>query len=393
MGKKTVKDIEVSGKRVLVRVDFNVPRDKGIITDDTRIRAGLSTINYLIDQGAKVIIMTHLGRPKGSVKEEFRLNEVAERLGELLGKKVIKTEETVGEETRKIIDNMKDGDVVLLENVRFNAGESTNDPEFTKQLAELGDIYVNDAFGTAHRSHSSTTGIAEYLPAVSGFLLEKEISTLGRAIHNPSKPFVAIIGGAKISDKIGVIGNLLNKVDGLIIGGGMANTFLKAKGYQIGKSLFEESKVDLARDLIEQAKEKGVKMLTPIDAVVANSIEDRKEVSNVRIDDVTSDKMILDIGTKTVELYTELLDSAKFVFWNGPMGVFEVEEFSNGTKEIAKKIASLDAISIIGGGDSVAAVRELNLEDKITHISTGGGASLDFLEGKELPGVKILEDK
>ncbi|SMB85410.1 phosphoglycerate kinase [Desulfonispora thiosulfatigenes DSM 11270] len=393
MDKKTVKDIEVKGKKVLVRVDFNVPRDKGKITDDTRIKAALPTINYLHEQGAKVILVTHLGRPKGNVMDEFRLDEVANRLGELIGKKVIKTPETVGEETKNVIDNMEDGDVILLENVRFNPGETKNDSEFTKELASLAEIYVNDAFGTAHRAHSSTTGVAEYLPAVAGFLLEKELRELSRAIDNPPKPYVAIIGGAKISDKIGVIENLVNKVDALIIGGGMANTFLKAKNYKIGKSLLEESKVQLATELIQKAKEKGVKLLTPIDAVVANSIEDRSEILNVSIDSIPSDKMVLDIGQDTIDLYTKSLEGAKLVFWNGPMGVFEVEEFSKGTKAIAQKVASLDAISIIGGGDSVAAVKQAGLDGNITHISTGGGASLEFLEGKELPGVKILNDK
>lgn len=394
MNKKTVKDLDVKGKKVLVRVDFNVPRDKeGKITDDTRIKAALPTIEYLVKEGAKVILVSHLGRPKGQVVEELRVNEVAKRLGEYLGKEIIKTNETVGEEVENAVGKLTDGDVMLLENVRFNPGETKNDPEFSKKLASLADIYVNDAFGAAHRAHSSTAGVAEILPSAAGLLLERELQALGKALNNPPKPYAAIIGGAKVSDKIGVIENLIDKADTIIIGGGMANTFLKAQGYSIGKSLVEDDKLDLAKSLMKRAEEKDVNFLLPVDGIVANAIEDENSAETVKVSEIPDNKMMLDIGEETIKIYTEALDSAKLIVWNGPMGVFEVDAFSKGTNAIAEKVASLDANSIIGGGDSVAAIKKAGLEDKITHISTGGGASLEFLEGKELPGVKVLNDK
>lgn len=394
MEKKSVKDIEVKGKRVLVRVDFNVPRDKaGNITDDTRIKAALSTINYLIEQGAKVILTSHLGRPKGKVEESMRLTQVAQRLSELIGKTVVKTDTTVGEEVGQAVNKLNPGDVILLENVRFNPGETENDPQFAKELAALADVYVNDAFGAAHRAHASTAGVAEYLPAVCGFLMEKELKALGKVLHNPTKPFAAIIGGAKVSDKIGVLENLLNKVDVMIIGGGMANTFLKAKGFELGKSLMEEDKIDLANDIMDRARQKGVEFLLPIDLVVADSIDNPGEILRVKVENIPQEKMALDIGPATVELYEQALEGVQTIFWNGPMGVFEVDEFAQGTMAIAKAVAQSGAYSIVGGGDSVAAVEKAGLAEKISHISTGGGASLEFLEGKELPGVKVLQDK
>lgn len=392
MNKKTVRDIEIQGKRVLVRVDFNVPLKDGVITDDTRIKAALPTIKYLTDQGGKVILASHLGRPKGEVKEEFRLNPAAARLSELLGKDVVKVNDCIGEEPKAAAAKMQPGDVLLLENVRFYAEETKNNPEFAKQLAELADVYVNDAFGTAHRAHASTAGVAQYLPAVAGLLMEKELEMLGGALENPKRPFVAIIGGAKVSDKIGVIENLLAKVNTLIIGGGMANTFLKAQGYNVGRSLLEEDKVNLAKELLEKAKSAGVDLLLPIDAVVAPSLE-ASAGQAVDVDAVPGDQMILDIGPKTAEKFAEVLKNAGTVVWNGPMGVFEVDAFAKGTEAVAKALASSDAVSIVGGGDSAAAVKKTGAADKMSHISTGGGASLEFLEGKELPGVTALLDK
>jgi phosphoglycerate kinase len=393
MGKKTIRDVELKNKRVLVRVDFNVPRDKdGNVTDDTRIRAALPTINYLLDNQAKVILTSHLGRPKGEVDEKYRLDQVAERLSELLGQKVKKTATTIGPDAEEAVENLKPGEVLLLENVRFNPGETKNDPDFAKKLAAFADLYVNDAFGAAHRAHASTAGVAQYLPAVAGFLMEKELKALGGALNNPEKPFVAIIGGAKVSDKIGVIENLLHKVDALIIGGGMANTFLKAQGFEMGKSLVEEDKVELAKNLLSAAQDKGVKFLLPADLVVADSIEKPGEISTVKVDEVPQDKMALDIGPATIELYQDTIKDAKTIVWNGPMGVFEVDAFSNGTNQVAQGVAKSSANSIIGGGDSVAAIEKAGLAQEITHISTGGGASLEFLEGKELPGVVALND-
>ncbi|MCL5780611.1 MAG: phosphoglycerate kinase [Firmicutes bacterium] len=393
MQKKSVKDIDVKGKRVFVRVDFNVPLDGEVITDDTRIQKALPTIQYLMDQGAKVILASHLGRPKGEVVEKYRLTPVAKRLSELLGKEVIKVNDSVGPEPRQAIADMQGGDVLLLENVRFHAEETKNDEKYARQLAELADVFVNDAFGAAHRAHASTAGIAEYLPAVAGFLMEKELENLGKAVSNPERPFVAIIGGAKVSDKIGVIENLLNKVDTLIIGGGMANTFIKAQGYQIGKSLVEPDKVDLAKELIERAKARKVELLLPTDAVVALAMEPTSQQKVVSVTEIPEDWMVLDIGPQTAARFAAAAQKAATVVWNGPMGVFEMEPFAKGTEAVARALAESGAITIVGGGDSVTAVNKVGVEDKISHISTGGGASLEFLEGKELPGVAALQDK
>lgn len=393
MPKKSVKDIEVKGKRVFVRVDFNVPLDGEVITDDTRIRKALPTIQYLMEQGARVILASHLGRPKGEVVEKYRLTPVARRLSELLGKEVIKVNDSVGEEVKQAIAAMQNGDVLLLENVRFHAEETKNDEKYARQLAELADVFVNDAFGAAHRAHASTAGIAKYLPAVTGFLMEKELTMLGQAVTTPRRPFVAIIGGAKVSDKIGVIENLLSKVDTLIIGGGMANTFLKAQGYQTGKSLVEPDKVDLARELIERAATRQVELLLPTDVVVARAFEPTAENRVVTVTKIPEDWMVLDIGPATAAKYAEAVQKAATVVWNGPMGVFEMDVFAKGTEAVAKALADSPAITIIGGGDSVAAVNKIGVADKISHISTGGGASLEFLEGKELPGVAVLQSK
>ncbi|AQS59148.1 phosphoglycerate kinase [Desulforamulus ferrireducens] len=393
MPKKSVKDIEVKGKRVFVRVDFNVPLDGEVITDDTRIRKALPTIQYLMEQGARVILASHLGRPKGEVVEKYRLTPVARRLSELLGKEVIKVNDSVGEEVKQAIAAMQNGDVLLLENVRFHAEETKNDEKYARQLAELADVFVNDAFGAAHRAHASTAGIAKYLPAVAGFLMEKELTMLGQAVTTPRRPFVAIIGGAKVSDKIGVIENLLSKVDTLIIGGGMANTFLRAQGYQTGKSLVEPDKVDLARELIERAATRQVELLLPTDVVVARAFEPTAENRVVTVTKIPEDWVVLDIGPATAAKYAEAVQKAATVVWNGPMGVFEMDVFAKGTEAVAKALADSSAITIIGGGDSVAAVNKIGVADKISHISTGGGASLEFLEGKELPGVAVLQSK
>lgn len=394
MAKKTVRDIEVNGKKVFVRVDFNVPMQNGKVTDDTRIRAALPTIQYLVEQGAKVILASHLGRPKGQVVEEMRLTAAGERLSELLGKSVRKVDEAYGETVQAEIAKMENGDVLLLENVRFYPGETKNDPELAKAFAELADIFVNDAFGSAHRAHASTEGIAQYLPAVSGFLMEKELEVLGGALDNPKRPFTAIIGGAKVKDKIGVIENLLEKVDNLIIGGGLAYTFVKAQGYEIGQSLLEEDKIDLAKQFMKKAKEKGVNFYMPIDAVVAKEFAEDAESKIVDIKEIPADWQALDIGPKTQELYREVILKSATVIWNGPMGVFEFDKFAQGTKAVAESLADAkDAITVIGGGDSAAAVEKFHLADKMTHISTGGGASLEFMEGKVLPGVAALNDK
>lgn len=394
MNKKTVKDIEVKGKRVFVRVDFNVPMADGKVTDDTRIRAALPTIQYLIDQGAKVILASHLGRPKGQVVEEMRLTAAGERLAELLGKPVKKVDEAYGEAVKAEIAKMEEGDVLLLENVRFYPGETKNDPELAKAFAELADIFVNDAFGSAHRAHASTEGIAQHLPAVSGFLMEKELNALGGALSNPERPFTAIIGGAKVKDKIGVIDNLLDKVDNLIIGGGLAYTFVKALGHDVGNSLLEEDKIDLAKQFMEKAKEKGVNFYMPVDAVVADRFGEDAETKIVPIDQIPSDWEALDIGPKTREIYADVVKKSKLVIWNGPMGVFEIDKFAEGTKAVAQALAdATDTFTIIGGGDSAAAVEKFHLADKMDHVSTGGGASLEFMEGKVLPGVAALDDK
>lgn len=391
--KKTMNDVEVKGKRVFVRVDFNVPMEDGKITDDTRIRAALPTIKHLVDEGAKVILASHLGRPKGEVVEDMRLTAVGNRLAELLGKPVLKLDESVGETVKTAVHNMNDGDVVLLENVRFHKGEEKNDAELAKQFAELAEIYVNDAFGAAHRAHASTAGIAEYLPAVSGFLLQKELDVLGKALSDPERPFTAIIGGAKVKDKIGVIDHLLDKVDNLIIGGGLAYTFVKAQGHEIGNSLVEEDKIELAKEFMQKAKDKGVNFLMPVDAVVASEFSKDADSKVVDIDAIPANWMGLDIGPKTVALYADTIKNSKLIIWNGPMGVFEMEKFADGTKGVAEAMAETAGYTIIGGGDSAAAVEKFHVADKMDHISTGGGASLEFMEGKELPGVVALNDR
>ncbi|MEJ9228548.1 phosphoglycerate kinase [Peribacillus butanolivorans] len=394
MNKKSIRDIELKGKRVFCRVDFNVPMQDGKISDDTRIKAALPTISYLTEQGAKVILASHLGRPKGQVVEDLRLAPVAERLSELSGKDVQKAEEAYGESVQSIIDNMGNGEILLLENVRFYPGEEKNDPELAKSFAALADVYVNDAFGAAHRAHASTEGIAHHLPAVAGLLMEKELAVLGKALSNPERPFTAIIGGAKVKDKIGVIENLLENVDHLIIGGGLGYTFIKAQGHEIGNSLLEEDKIELAKSFIESAKEKGVQLHLPIDAVVAAEFSPDAEAQNVDIDAIPNDKMALDIGPKTSELFADVIKGSKLVIWNGPMGVFEFDKFANGTRTVAEALAEAkDTYSIVGGGDSAAAAEKFGLAEKMSHISTGGGASLEFMEGKELPGVVALNDK
>jgi phosphoglycerate kinase len=394
MNKKTIKDVDVKGQRVLCRVDFNVPMSDGKITDETRIRAALPTIQYLVDQGAKVILASHLGRPKGQVVEELRLTPVAKKLGEILNKDVKKADEAYGENVQQLVNGMSEGDVLVLENVRFYPGETKNDPELAKELASLADIYVNDAFGAAHRAHASTEGVAKHLPAVAGLLMEKEIEVLGKALSNPERPFTAIIGGAKVKDKIGVIDNLLEKVDNLIIGGGLAYTFVKAQGHEVGKSLLEEDKIDLAKQFMKKAEEKGVKFYMPVDVVVADDFSNDANTQVVSIDSIPADWEALDIGPKTREQFQDVIKNSKLVIWNGPMGVFELEAFANGTKAVANALAdATDTYSVIGGGDSAAAVEKFDLADKMSHISTGGGASLEFMEGKELPGVVALNDK
>jgi phosphoglycerate kinase len=394
MNKKTLKDIDVKGKRVFCRVDFNVPMQDGKITDETRIRAALPTIQHLIDQGAKVILASHFGRPKGKVVEEMRLTPVGIRLSELLGKDVKKADEAYGDSVKALIETMNSGDVLLLENVRFYPGEEKNDPELAKSFAELADVYVNDAFGAAHRAHASTEGIAHILPAVSGLLMEKELDVLGKALSNPERPFTAIIGGAKVKDKIGVIENLLDLVDNLIIGGGLAYTFVKAQGHEVGKSLLEADKIDLANSFIEKAKAKGVNFYMPVDVVVADDFSADANSKVVSIEEIPGDWEALDIGPKTSEIYRDVIQKSKLVIWNGPMGVFEIDKFANGTKAVAEALAKAEGTySVIGGGDSAAAVEKFNLADKMSHISTGGGASLEFMEGKALPGVVALNDK
>lgn len=393
MDRLTVKDIDVKNKKVLVRVDFNVPLDdERNITDDTRIRAALPTIEYLLENGAAVILMSHLGRPKG-VDDALRLDPVAVRLQELLNRPVTKVDDCVGPEVEAAAAKLQPGDVLLLDNLRFHPEETANDPAFAKQLASLADVYVNDAFGAAHRAHASTAGVAEYLPAVAGFLLAKEIEVLGAALENPERPFVAVLGGAKVSDKIGVIRNLLTKVDSLLIGGGMAYTFLKALGHEIGRSLLDEERIPLAKELMNEAKERGVKLVLPVDIVVADDFSNDANTQIVAADSIPSDWEGLDIGPKTRELYAEIIGGARTVIWNGPVGAFEMPAFSAGTRAIAEAMAKSSATTIIGGGDSAAAVEQFGLADAMTHISTGGGASLEFLEGKELPGVVALNKR
>ena len=394
MSKATVRDIDVRGKRVLVRVDFNVPLDsEGRITDDTRIRAALPTIKYLLEHNAKVILASHLGRPKGERKEEVSLAPVAGRLEELIGRPVRKLDDCVGARVEEEVASMQDGNVILLENLRFHKEEEANDEGFARSLAALADIYVNDAFGTAHRAHASTAGVAQFLPGVAGFLMEKEIEVMGKVLSLPERPFVAILGGAKVKDKVGVISNLLEKVDVLIVGGGMAYTFLKAKGLEIGKSIVDLEKLDLAKELMEKAEAKGVIFLLPVDVVIADRFAEDADTKTVPISEIPEDWQALDIGPETLQEFSQEIRSAKTVVWNGPMGVFEMKPFAEGTRGVARALADSDAVTIVGGGDSVAALEEMGFADKMTHVSTGGGASLEFLEGKVLPGVAALRDK
>ena len=394
--KKTIEDIDVSGKKVLVRCDFNVPMADGAITDDKRIREALPTIKYLAAHGAKVILCSHMGKPKGEWKPELSLQVVADRLSELLGKPVVMAKDVVGEDAKAKAAALKDGDVMLLENVRFMKGETKNDPELSKELASLAEIFVNDAFGTAHRAHSSTAGVADYLPAVCGFLVEKEVSIMGKALADPTRPFVAILGGAKVSDKLNVINNLLEKVDTLIIGGGMAYTFLKAQGYEIGKSLVDDSKIDYCKEMMAKAQEKGVKLLLPVDAACVadfpDPIDAPVEVKVVPVTAIPADMEGCDIGPESMKLFADAVKASKTVVWNGPMGVFENPTLAAGTLAVAKAMAESGATTVIGGGDSAAAVQQMGLGDKMTHISTGGGASLEYLEGKELPGIAVIQN-
>lgn len=393
MNKKSLRDIDVKGKNVLVREDYNVPLKDGAITDDTRIVASLPTIRYLVEQGARVVIASHMGRPKGQVVEELRLTPVAERLSELLGQPVAKAQEAVGNDVQAQIKQLNDGDVLLLENVRFYAGEESNDPEFAKQLAQGLDIFVNDAFGTSHRAHASTEGVAHILPAVSGFLMEKELDVLGKALADPDRPFTAIIGGAKVSDKIKVIENLLNIADNIIIGGGLSYTFVKAQGFEIGKSLVDNDKLDLALQFIKDAEEKGVNFMLPLDYVVTDDFSADANTQVVDREAIPAEWEGIDIGPKTREKYADIIANSKLIVWNGPMGVFEIEPFSHGTKAVAEACAQTSGYTIIGGGDSAAAVEKFSLGEQMDHISTGGGASLEFMEGKALPGVVALDDK
>ena len=393
MNKKTVKDIDLKGKKVFVRCDFNVPMDENQnITDNTRIVSALPTIKYLLEQNCKLILASHLGRPKGEIKPEFSLKPVAKELSRLLGKEVIMAKDVIGEDAMTKSANLKEGEILLLENVRFHREETDNDPEFAKKLASMAEVYVNDAFGSAHRAHASTTGIASYLPAVAGFLIEKELKFLGNAVNNPERPFVAILGGAKVSDKIGVIDSLLEKVDTLMIGGGMAYTFFKAQGYEVGNSICEMDKLDLAKNAMEKAKQKGVKLMLPVDTKIGKEYKPDTESKVVKYTEIPADWEGFDIGPETIKMFSDELKTAKTVVWNGPLGLFEFEQFAEGTNSIAKVLSEIDATTIIGGGDSAAAVKKAGLEDKMTHISTGGGASLEFLEGKKLPGIECLMD-
>jgi phosphoglycerate kinase len=391
--KKTLKDMDFKGKKVLVRVDFNVPLKDGKVTDTTRIKAALPTIEYLIREEAKVLLISHLGRPGGEVKEELRMDPVAKELANLLNKEVKKADDSIGEDVKNAADNLENGEVLLLENSRFHAGEKANDPEYAKALASLADLYVNDAFGAAHRAHATTVGVTEYLPSAAGFLMQKELNALGEVMENPERPFVAIMGGAKVSDKIDVIKNLITKVDTLIVAGGIANTFLLAKGYEVGDSLVEADKVELAKELMEEAEELGVDIVVPEEVVIADDFAEDAESKVVKADQIPAGWQVLDCGgPASLEKYKEIIKNAKTVIWNGPLGVFEMEKFANGTIELAKALAESDAHSVIGGGDSAAAINMAGVADKMNHISTGGGASLMFFEGKELPGVAALDD-
>lgn len=393
MNKKTLKDFDLQGKKVFCRVDFNVPLKDGVIQDETRILAALPTIDYLIEEGARVILASHLGRPKGEVVEELRLDPIANRLSDLIGKPLLKTDAVYGEEVDTAIDQLEAGDVLLIENVRFEKGEEANAPELAKEFAAMADIYINDAFGTAHRAHASTAGVAEKIPAGAGFLMEKEIAVLGKALQNPERPFTAIIGGAKVNDKIEVIDYLLDKVDALLIGGGLANTFIKAAGHDVGDSLLEVERIGLAQEFIEKAVEKGVEFIIPEDVVIGNEFSEDADTAIVSISEIPEGWQALDIGPKTRQKFREVIEKSKLIIWNGPMGVFEMEPFSGGTKVVADALAKTEGYSIIGGGDSAAAVEKFNLADKMDHVSTGGGASLEFMEGKELPGIEALDDK
>ncbi|MBR0307811.1 MAG: phosphoglycerate kinase [Mogibacterium sp.] len=395
MMKKTVRDIDWTGKTAVMRCDFNVPLDGTRITDETRITAALPTIKYLMENGAATVIMSHLGRPKGKAVPEMSLAPVAKRLSELIGKdvKFVPSDVVVDDAVKAAAKNLAAGDVMLIENVRYREEETKNDPSFAKDLSELGDIFVQDAFGTSHRAHASTTGIADYIPAVSGFLIEKELKFLGEAVNNPERPFAAIMGGAKVKDKIPVITNLLDKVDILIVGGGMSYTFFKAQGYSIGTSLLDEEGLELAADILKKAEEKGVRFMLPVDVVAADEFSNDSPCAVYAVDSIPDNRMGMDIGPDTVKLFSGAIKEAKTVVWNGPMGVFEMENFAKGTKAIAECLAESDAVTVIGGGDSAAAVTQFGLADKMTHISTGGGASLEFLEGRELPGIAIIEDK
>jgi phosphoglycerate kinase len=395
MAKKTIRDIELEGKRVLVRVDFNVPLDPktGAIAVGNRIKYTLPTIQYLVDHKAKVILCSHLGRPQGKVVEELRLKPVAERLSQLINLPVITVKDCIGPEVKKAVDNLKNGQILLLENLRFHPEEEANDPKFAKSLAELADIYVDDAFGTAHRAHASTVGVASYLPAYYGFLMEKEVETLGRILANPEHPFAAVLGGAKVSDKIALIENILNKVDKLLIGGGMAANFLKAKGYEVGSSKVEIDKLDLTNSIIDHIEHNHVTMFLPIDVVVAENINDHGNSEIVSIAKIPKGKSIVDIGPQTISLFSNQIKQCQTVFWNGPMGIYENPKFAEGTKSMVRLLASIKATTIVGGGSTAEIVEDMNMTDKITHVSTGGGASLEFLEGKTLPGVAVLNGK
>jgi phosphoglycerate kinase len=395
LAKKTIRDIEVDGKKVLVRVDFNVPLDikTCAISDDSRIRAVLPTLKYLVEHKAKVVICSHLGRPDGKVVEGLRMAPIAQRLSRLINLPVSTVSDCIGSDVEKAADNLKPGDILLLENLRFHAEEEANDPSFAQALAKLADIYVDDAFGTAHRAHASTVGVAKYLPAVAGFLMEKELQALGSLLTSPEHPFVALLGGAKVSDKIGLIQNILSKVDVLLIGGGMAATFLKAQGYEVGLSLVEADKQGLAKELMEAAKRNGGALFLPTDVIVASNISQEAKGEMVGVNNIPANKNIVDIGPQTVELFSQKIRQCRTVFWNGPMGVYEIEQFATGTKAMAELLASLKATTIVGGGSTAEIVEEMNLANKMTHVSTGGGASLKFLEGKTLPGVAVLLDK
>ncbi|MTI46962.1 phosphoglycerate kinase [Sporosalibacterium faouarense] len=396
LNKKIVSDLELEGKKVLVRCDFNVPMDEnGNITDDRRIKSALPTIEYIIEKGGKVILMSHLGRPKGEANPKYSLAPVAQRLANLLNKEVkfIDESEVVNDVAIMATNGMKNGDVILLQNTRFRKEEKKNNPDFAKNLASLADVFINDAFGTAHRAHASNVGVSEYLPSAVGFLVNKEIEIMGKAMSNPERPFIAILGGAKVSDKISVIENLIDKVDSLLIGGGMMFTFLKAQGYGIGKSLLEEDKIDLAKSLLEKAEAKGVKLLLPIDVVVAKEFKNDTDIKTVSIDDIPEDMMGLDVGEETRSIFGKEIKSGKTIIWNGPMGVFEMENFAKGTEAIAEAMSQTGGVTIIGGGDSALAVEKTGLSDKMSHISTGGGASLEFFEGKTLPGIESIDDK